>query len=130
MADGAVYRRIADDLRQHIESGEYAPGSHLRAVPDLAYDYDVGQNTIKRALGLLERDGLIIRRAGLRAQVRPREEPRVLIAHRGAEIRSRPATPQERADRGIPEGVWVIQVVDEHGFGDVYPADQVIVRVE
>ncbi len=130
MIEGAVYRRIADELRARIISGEFASGAYLPALPDLAHAYGVGRDTIKRALDMLERDGLIERRAGFRARVRPRREPQVIVAARGSTVRARPATAQERAEHSIPEGVWVLQLVDAQGVGDVYPADHVTVRFE
>ncbi len=55
----AKYREIAAELRQKIESGQYAPGSNLPGYGELTSTYGVGRGVISSALSLLEADGLI-----------------------------------------------------------------------
>jgi GntR family transcriptional regulator len=47
------YRRIADDLRRKIESGEIPPGGQLPTEAELMEQYRVSRNTIRDALRLL-----------------------------------------------------------------------------
>ncbi|MFD9081661.1 GntR family transcriptional regulator [Streptomyces erythrochromogenes] len=62
----ARYEEIARDLRERISSGEYLPGATLPLMRDVAEEYGVSDITVRKAYGLLRREGLIEsrRRAG------------------------------------------------------------------
>ncbi|MGW7332170.1 GntR family transcriptional regulator [Streptomyces sp. NPDC054840] len=62
----ARYEEIARDLRERIASGEYPPGATLPLMRDVAEEYSVSDITVRKAYGLLRREGLIEsrRRAG------------------------------------------------------------------
>jgi GntR family transcriptional regulator len=55
-----IYVQIADRLAARIESGQLAPGSRLSAERDLAAEYGVAYDTIRRATALLRERGLIV----------------------------------------------------------------------
>ncbi|WP_019549864.1 GntR family transcriptional regulator [Streptomyces sulphureus] len=57
-------RRIADDLRARVASGELAPGSRLPGEPALVNEYGVAKETARRALTLLVTEGLAVRKRG------------------------------------------------------------------
>ena len=57
-SDRAVYRQVADRLREGIVSGEYAPGSALPSESKLVAEYEVSRVTARRALAELQLDGL------------------------------------------------------------------------
>jgi GntR family transcriptional regulator len=61
MARSAVppWRRVADDLRRRIESGEFPPGGPLPSLTSLAEQYDVGRTTARKAVDALRGDGLV-----------------------------------------------------------------------
>jgi GntR family transcriptional regulator len=59
-----MYRRIADDLRGKIESGELAPGNQLPTENDLMKQYGASRNTIREAIKMLVTPGLVETRAG------------------------------------------------------------------
>ncbi len=59
-----MYRRIADDLRQQIESGQLAPGSQLPTEVELREEYDASRNTIRDAIKWLITRGLVETRPG------------------------------------------------------------------
>jgi GntR family transcriptional regulator len=63
MAD-PMYRLIADDLRQKIESGELGPGGQLPTELELREQYEASRNTIRDALRWLTTRGLIETRPG------------------------------------------------------------------
>ncbi|MDI1452928.1 GntR family transcriptional regulator [Streptomyces sp. ATE26] len=67
------YLRIAADLRNRINSGEYQIGDQIPTLPALAEAYEVSETTIRNALALLRNEGLIETRA--RAGTRVRERP-------------------------------------------------------
>ena len=55
-----VYVQVADHLAARITSGELAPGSRLPPERDLAAEYRVAHDTIRRATALLRERGLIV----------------------------------------------------------------------
>lgn len=63
MAD-PMYRQIAEDLRQQIESGQLAPGAQLRTELELREKYEASRNTIRDAIKWLITRGLVETRPG------------------------------------------------------------------
>jgi len=59
------YHQIAEALRDTIGSGRIGPGERLDTQRRLAMDFGVTLMTLRQALEVLERDGLITRRHGL-----------------------------------------------------------------
>ena len=59
------YHQIARSLRERIASGEPAAGERLGDQRSLAREFGVTLMTLRQALDLIERDGLITRRHGL-----------------------------------------------------------------
>jgi len=70
-----TFRRIADDLRQRIESGILAPGSRLPTELALRDSYKVSRNTIRDALKWLLNRGLVETRHGQGTFVARKFEP-------------------------------------------------------
>jgi len=70
-----VYRRIAQDLRDKIESGEVAPGSQLPSELELKDRYGASRNTIRDAVRWLIRRGLVETRPGQGTFAARRFEP-------------------------------------------------------
>ena len=64
MAELPMYRQIADDLRQKIESGAVPPGSQLPTELELREQYDASRNTIRDAVKWLTTRGLVETRPG------------------------------------------------------------------
>jgi GntR family transcriptional regulator len=58
------YIQISDSLLDQIESGELAPGTRLPPERTLSELFEVNRVTLRRALGRLEAQGLIIRKHG------------------------------------------------------------------
>lgn len=54
------YRKIADDLRTRIASGEYPPATRLPSYAELATIYSTSVSTIQRAVMLLQAQGVIV----------------------------------------------------------------------
>ena len=70
-----MYKRVAEDLRGRIESGEIAPGSKLPTEVELMDEYgekfgspsggvSISRNTVRDAIKLLATRGLVVSRAG------------------------------------------------------------------
>lgn len=64
MADPRAYMRLYSQLKAAIESGELEAGARLN-IGLIADEHDVSRDTVQRALGLLDADGLTERWPGL-----------------------------------------------------------------
>jgi GntR family transcriptional regulator len=68
-----IYVQVADHVAARIEAGELAPGARLPAERDLAVEYGVSYDTIRRATALLRDRELIITIVGRGTYVKPAE---------------------------------------------------------
>ncbi|RVX44924.1 regulatory GntR family protein [Nonomuraea polychroma] len=59
-----LYQAIARELRGEIERGELAPGSTLPSESQLRRTHGVSRSTVRQALVVLEREGLIVSEHG------------------------------------------------------------------
>ncbi|MFF7020776.1 GntR family transcriptional regulator [Streptomyces klenkii] len=64
------YQRIAADLREAIQAGEYEPGGRLPGENELMASYGVARMTARQALGVLQSEGLAEARKGAGVFVR------------------------------------------------------------
>lgn len=134
--------QIAFELRAAILDGRYGPGDALPSANELCAKYDVSRLTIRRALELLQANGLIDIRQG--AVTRVRAAPAVRIAVIAADWRrhreaGRPGFDATVAEHGIIGRQEVLQVQDsaaapghiaaELGLGDGEPAVLRLVRM-
>jgi|ERR1022692_299417 GntR family transcriptional regulator len=60
----SMYRRIAEDLRQKIESGDLHPGDRLPPELELGHQYQASRNTVRDAIKWLTTRGLVESRPG------------------------------------------------------------------
>ncbi len=74
-----MYRRIADDLRSKIESGELGPGTQLPTEMELRERYAASRNTVRDAMKWLISCGLVETRTGQAAFVAGRIDPHVTV---------------------------------------------------
>jgi DNA-binding GntR family transcriptional regulator len=58
------YERVAGDLAARIGAGEFPPGARLPAELALAAEYRVAYGTVRRAMHVLRRRGLVVTRWG------------------------------------------------------------------
>lgn len=58
------YQAVADALRAHIQAGKYASATVLPSEFAIAQEYQVSRQTVRQALSLLARDGLIETKRG------------------------------------------------------------------
>ena len=54
-----AYVQIAEDLREQIRAGTYAPGARLASNKSLSAQYGVADGTIRQALEELRKEGLV-----------------------------------------------------------------------
>jgi GntR family transcriptional regulator len=73
-------RRIAEDLRRAIESGELAPGSRLPSERGLARSHGTARNTAREAIRILSDAGLVTAEHGRGVFVR-RESPLIRLGN-------------------------------------------------
>src|SRR5580692_3388199 len=59
-----MYRQIAEDLRDQIETGALPPGQQLRTAVELQEYYGVSRNTVRDAIKWLTNLGLVEMRPG------------------------------------------------------------------
>ena len=88
--------QIAAELREQIESGEFAPGQALPSDAELAARFDVSKPTVTKARAMLVALGLVASRAGAASTVR--EAPRDRVAA------GRQPRPARWIGRSYPEG--------------------------
>src|SRR5260370_37213378 len=94
------YGQVATARRSGIERGNYAPGTTLPRQTDIARSLGVNVGTVRKAVALLEAEGLVtpVRRPG--TVVRPRPPMRRLGIHRYAKsnwnFTGLPACPADR----------------------------------
>jgi GntR family transcriptional regulator len=74
-----MYRQIADDLQQKIESGKLGHGSQLPTEIELREDYGASRNTVRDAVKWLVARGLVETRQGHGTFVVGRTEPFVTM---------------------------------------------------
>ncbi|MBZ2410831.1 GntR family transcriptional regulator [Streptomyces sp. L06] len=55
----AQYRAIADDLRKGITTGRYPPGTKLPRQQDIGAEYGVSDITVRKAVEVLRKEGLV-----------------------------------------------------------------------
>lgn len=127
----AVYKQIADGIREQILSGDLAPGTPLGSETAMAHHYEVGIGTIRRVIADLRADGLLETAQGQVARVRemPPVQTVEIDPSTDPHITARRATAEERRELGLADGAWVL-VVTHGGFSDLYDADRtrIIVR--
>lgn len=122
-AERAVYRQLADLLRDRIRAGQRLP-----STLHIGQEYGLGRDTVRRALAVLVAKGLIVIRTGYGPVVveQPPAEVQTIRLYRGSQVAVRLPTEADRAELGIPQPLMtpVIEVT----LGprrQLYRADQV-----
>jgi len=59
-----IYRQICDRVKLDVARGTLKPGDRLPPIRDVAAEVRVNRNTVARAYQELEREGIIVSRAG------------------------------------------------------------------
>lgn len=120
-----AWRQLAALLRARIDSGEWPPGTLLPSQPRLRHEYAIGKATLLKAMGDLLDAGLVDVEPGIGTRVRQPMALEQVAVPRGARIRSRMPTPEEREQWGLPHGVAVLVVTLGGHVRGRYPADRI-----
>src|SRR5579859_5682773 len=83
-SDRAVFRQIADRIREAIELGRLGQGERLPSEAQLMTHYGVARMTVRNALQLIQAEGLVIAEHGRGVFVRQRPPIRRLASDRFA----------------------------------------------
>lgn len=122
------YRELAAVLREQITSGQLAPDARVPSENDLIQRYGLARETVRRAVRVLEAEGLVLVRHGFATRVvRPKERVVVEI-ELGSTVVVRRATVDERMALDLSVGVHLAVVTNVDGESVTYVADQVIFR--
>ncbi|MDT3396141.1 GntR family transcriptional regulator [Streptomyces sp. B1866] len=84
VSDRAVFRQIADQLREAIDKGRYTEGDKLPSESELIEHYGVSRMTVRHALSVLQGEGLVVSEHGRGVFVRRRPPVRRLASDRFA----------------------------------------------
>ena len=123
---GLLHRQIAQELKRDIESGTYANGDPFPSETTLREYYGVSRVTIRSALALLQKEGLIERHRGsgtvVHSTAHHKMLGRIVDFHKEAEMMgcipssrilsmsSRESRIRERIVFGIPPGEKVVEL--------------------
>ncbi|MCZ7417690.1 GntR family transcriptional regulator [Streptomyces sp. WMMC897] len=88
---GPKYQQIADALRGQIEDGTLGPDAKLPTEAELQAEYAASRETVRKAVGLLVSEGLVISARPQGHFVRRRQP---MVFRPQAEFRKRPYTPE------------------------------------
>jgi len=59
-----AYIQVASALRRRIETGEWLPGEKISTLEELEEEFKRARVTVRQAVGLLEKEGLLMRQQG------------------------------------------------------------------
>src|SRR3954466_13855856 len=124
-ADRAVFRQLADLLRDQIQSGALGPGEPLPSELRLAQEDGISRTTGRQAIGQLRTEGLVTVDRPRGTFVRVPEPTEVVPLARGERAGARMPTDAERRKYRLGEGVPVLVVTSPDGVETVHPADRV-----
>jgi len=124
-ADRAVFRQLADLLREQIESGALGPGDPLPSELRLVQEHGISRTTVRQAIAQLRTEGLVRVERPRGTFVRIPEETQVVTLGRGERVSARMPTDAERRSYRLGEGVPVLVVTATDGTRTVHPADRV-----
>lgn len=122
-ADRPIYRQLADIIRGDVHAGRLRPGQVLPSEGHLQQEYEVSLTSVRRALGILRGEGLLVTVRGRGTRVRERGDVEVVNVPPGARITARSCTEAEARRYGLAEGA-VVLVVEFEGETRLYAADR------
>lgn len=128
-ADRAVYRQLADLVRNEIVSGRMKAGSRLPSESAMAHEHGLGRETVRKAMAILRAEGLVITVQGEGTLVRVPARPRRIRLGPGDSATVRVPADTERRKLGLDEGVPVIEVQRAAGAPELHPGDNATIAI-
>lgn len=125
-ADRAVFRQLADLLRERIVSGELEPGALLPSEIRLTQEHGVSRTTVRQAIAILRSEGLVLVKPPHGTFVRRVEPTETVNLAKGDTVATRMPTPDERRGLGLADGVPVLVITRVDGSTELYPGDRTI----
>lgn len=116
--------QLAARLRDDIITGRLRPGQRLPSETTLQQEFGLARQTVRRAVGVLRAEGLVVVQRGQGVFVREHAEVQDLSPAPGSTVTARMPTAGERTEYDIDDGVPVFWVIGPDGSGGVYPADR------
>ncbi len=58
------YKQIANNIREKIQEGEFKPGDSIGTLKDLEDKFNVSSITVRKAMGILEKEGFLVSTPG------------------------------------------------------------------
>jgi DNA-binding GntR family transcriptional regulator len=123
-SDRAVYKQLADILRNGIQAGEWPPGSTLPSENRLAQEHAVGREAVRQAVALLRSEGLVSTSRGAGTRVREAPDRTPVKLGRGDRAISRMPVDPERVEYDIDEGVPMIEIYRADGAKEIHAGDR------
>ncbi|GAA0619542.1 GntR family transcriptional regulator [Streptomyces crystallinus] len=121
-SDRAVFRQVADHLRESIDKGRFREGDKLPSETELVEHYGVSRMTVRNALSILQGEGLAVSEHGKGVFVRPRPPVRRLASDRFARRhrdQGKSAFTVEAEASGVHSEVDGLEVKEEKPSQDV-----------
>jgi DNA-binding GntR family transcriptional regulator len=122
--DRAVYRQLADLLREQIQSGDLLSGRLLPSENRIAQQYGIGREAVRQAVAVLRSEGLVSTVRGEGTRVRqPVERESVRLGRTDRAVARMPVE-SERRELDLDEGVPVVEVTRADGATELHRADR------
>jgi DNA-binding GntR family transcriptional regulator len=91
-SDRPAFKQLADLLRARIRSGEFRPGERLPSEMVLSQDYGLSRNTVRRSVGVLSAEGLVVVDRPHGTFVRDPSEVETVVLRQGDRVEVRGGT--------------------------------------
>ena len=60
----SLYYQVAEQIKEKIDNGEWPRGSRLPSEPELTDLFHVSRSTVRQAISILSKNGLVVRKQG------------------------------------------------------------------
>jgi GntR family transcriptional regulator len=78
-----IYRQLVEQVRREVMLGRLSPGDQLPTLREVVEALAINPNTVVKAYGELEHEGLVVRRQGMGTFVAPSAPTGALVAPSG-----------------------------------------------
>ncbi|MEV6927095.1 GntR family transcriptional regulator [Dactylosporangium sp. NPDC051485] len=120
------YDPIADELRAHILNGTYPPGTAIPSENRLCHTYQCENGTVRRALRVLQSEGLILKTQGRPTIVAPVPNRTTLTLPSGCSVTARMPMRPELDTLGCTAATPLLVVTSTGSPPVPYPADRIL----